>query len=396
MPFLDIAICNELRDTINSSPIFTEIEEYSKHFNQICAVMDRVQTSVNYLNNHNDYPKSEEELICFMVFSCMIVDASKYLFKDILNDIAPNKKRSKFFKEICKNKPFSLSDEECLTDDEFFEYIRSLIFAHPYETSRNKTLRQKFGKQVSPWVFLDCRLLKNNSDNCIGIRMYTSKKDEYDMDSHSIYIPFSLLKDYISSRYSDLKLVIEWLKQQIQLHEDKWKKHKIDRTKNKEEILNQIITVLQERFVETYEIEEIKSLLFCDISLDENKHYINQFRKNIESKLVSLYDSVDNMDYDSFFAIIREMLSYYPKNLHEGGHYQLEKIFSYLKAEYEDSIYEGSNAEWGLIQAEAFYKQFAYKWVKIDVRKMSFAGIRLLVSVACFMQIQEEKLIGSD
>ena len=58
-------------------------------------------------------------------------------------------------------------------------------------------------------------------------------------------------------------------------------------------------------------------------------------------------------------------------------HYQLEKIFSYLNEEYGD-------VEWGLIQAEAFSKEFAKKWVIIKPREMGFDEIKMLTNVACY------------
>ena len=77
--YLDDDLIGELREAIMSSPIFWRNENYLSFYNQVCAVMDRLSTAVNYVNKHRYYPKNEEKFICFMAFSCMIVDAHKML-----------------------------------------------------------------------------------------------------------------------------------------------------------------------------------------------------------------------------------------------------------------------------------------------------------------------------
>ena len=79
-----------------------------------------------------------------------------------------------------------------------------------------------------------------------------------------------------------------------------------------------------------------------------------------------------------------------PKNMHEYAHYQLEKIFSYLDKRSEHIELE-SNEAWGLIQAHEFSQEFAKKWVKIDVKTMSYDEIHLLVSTACYLESKEQE-----
>ena len=75
LAYLDVDLISELREAINSSPIFWKDDKYHSFYNQVCAVMDRLGTAVDYVNKHRYYPKSEEKLICFMTFACMIADA---------------------------------------------------------------------------------------------------------------------------------------------------------------------------------------------------------------------------------------------------------------------------------------------------------------------------------
>ena len=71
-------------------------------------------------------------------------------------------------------------------------------------------------------------------------------------------------------------------------------------------------------------------------------------------------------------------------------HYQLEKIFCYLT---EDGY---GDVDWGLIQADAFSKEFAKKWVLIKPYDMSFKEIKLLVYVACYLEYQEQLMEGKN
>lgn len=132
--FLNPQISKEFRETINDSPIFTEDDSYKEHFNLACAVMDRLDTCVRYLNENNEYPKSEKDFLTFLMFSCMLVDAVNNILKDI--GLYINNMGNQYFKETCMKYPLNLSEENCPNDDKFFEYFRALTFAHPFETSR--------------------------------------------------------------------------------------------------------------------------------------------------------------------------------------------------------------------------------------------------------------------
>ena len=70
--------------------------------------------------------------------------------------------------------------------------------------------------------------------------------------------------------------------------------------------------------------------------------------------------------------------------MHPHAHYQLEKIHCYLNE-------NGSDVDWGLIQAENFSREFATKWVKIEPRKMSFTEIKMLTCVACYLEFKEQE-----
>ena len=84
---------------------------------------------------------------------------------------------------------------------------------------------------------------------------------------------------------------------------------------------------------------------------------VEKFRKAIESKIPSLCDSVDELDYEKMEDAL-SIIYARPKNMHQMAHYQLEKIYSYLD-ERIDYIDPASNEYWGLQQAYEFSQEFA-------------------------------------
>ena len=94
---LNQQLCDELREVINETDIFAEDEEESKKFLLICALMDRFDTAVQYINDHQKRPNSEAELIIFIVYLCIIKDGIDYI-KNVLK-IEKSEDR-KIFKNI--------------------------------------------------------------------------------------------------------------------------------------------------------------------------------------------------------------------------------------------------------------------------------------------------------
>ena len=81
--FLDPELAKSFRKVINSSPIFLEADEQKHRYNLICTVMDRLDSAVLFLNAHEEPPKTEEDLVCFLVYSCIARDAVYKLYQSI-------------------------------------------------------------------------------------------------------------------------------------------------------------------------------------------------------------------------------------------------------------------------------------------------------------------------
>ncbi|MDL2220449.1 hypothetical protein LJC55_02150 [Eubacteriales bacterium OttesenSCG-928-N14] len=87
-----------------------------------------------------------------------------------------------------------------------------------------------------------------------------------------------------------------------------------------------------------------------------------------------------------FAQLLSAILHIRPDRMHQGGDYQLEKIYSYL-----NDMTNQSNVDFGIEMAEMFSKEFAKEWVTIIPGEMSFDEIKLLTTVACYFEREAQK-----
>lgn len=378
----DISIIKRLREVINSSPIFSAGEHKAK-YNLICAVMDRVETCIDYMSNHKQAPKTEEELIVYLVFGAMLRDAVFELYKAIF-DRKPQSKDDRYFKKTYIESPIYNPEKEAPSDDHFFEYIRSLVFAHPTETSRAHFLKNG-ETQYSPWVIASDAIANLfGKVDYVGVRIYSNLCEEI----ISLRFPFSILVDYITSRYEILDSVIEWAESEIQRKKEEWSLQTIDRRLPPIDMLNRMCSILKERYQSTSDIQEISDHLTCPLTSDDNFSAVDEYRNALISFLPDLCDRIERQEELSKAAIF-QVLNAQPQKIHEMASYQLEKIYTYLELHPEEEA--DTNYKWGRIQLKHFYDQFAKKWVYIDMNNMPAKEMLLLVHVSCYLEKTEQE-----
>ncbi len=83
---LNTEICNRFRNAINESPSISKEAKLSALYNLSCAVMDRLDSSVKYLNAHWDFPDSEEEFLCFVMFACILNDGIDMIYRRTIEE----------------------------------------------------------------------------------------------------------------------------------------------------------------------------------------------------------------------------------------------------------------------------------------------------------------------
>lgn len=177
------------------------------------AVMSRVSTCVSYLNMHSTCPYTEEDLLSFMMYSCMLIDSIKLVLREF--GIEGPEPTLYYFKDACLSNALFTDEKKYPTDDKFFEYFRSLTFAHPLDTNRAKFL-EKGERHYSPRVIVNY-IPDILDDDVVGARVYSNKHNRI----ITFEFQFDSLKTYIKAKYNDLNLATEWARSIVETKKKK-------------------------------------------------------------------------------------------------------------------------------------------------------------------------------
>lgn len=372
---LDSKLVYDLRDVINKTNIFVEDVNEKEKFNLICAVMDQFDNSVMYLNSHQTVPTAENDIIMLFHHFCIIRDGIKVV-SNILNI---ENKPTNIFQSYCEGEPFLIPASDYKGDDKFFDYLRSLFFAHPFITDRSIPNPIKGEVQYSPYILNNRGGIFSDLRDSVGVMVYSNKRDMF-----HICIRFDDLKEYIRLKFEKINDIINAFQDIINNKEKEWSNRKVNRNQDSDAILLDIIDILNERYLEDSEIKELYDYLTCNISDETNIEIVDKYRDLIINSIPTICDCIDNMDYDELYQITSPLLNPYIREVYPMMHYQLEKIYCYLNDDGYGDLY------WGLTQADLFSKEFAKDWVNINIVGMSFIEIKLLVTIACYYQAQKE------
>lgn len=381
---IDEKIYQEFRKALNASNVFGCEKEYVELYNLGYALLDRMEKCVGYINAHMMIPNSEEEFLLLMMYGSMIVDAVK-LVLHLLEVEHPYTRDSQttysYFADVCEEHNLILPDGKIPTDDKVWEYIRSLSFAHPFETSRAKFLK-KGETQYSPAIipYAESQLWQTNAEPTVDVMIYSTAFPEI----KHLNIPYDGVIGYIGSRYQLLSLGTEKIKQIIEEKKQEWAKQKVEIGANAIDTLKSAISIMENRHEET-ELGDLVLLLEVQSTFEENRLQIRAYQSKIESTIPQIVTFVESLDTDGLNNYLEQILQI-TKPKYGGADYQIQKIFSGLNQHADKR-----EQKWGLKQADAFYKSCGYKWVKIDVSQMGNEEIKLLVRIACEQEAQNKK-----
>ncbi len=374
--FFDCNLSHELRQIINSSPIFIYDENEKKNFTFICSIMDRLDDSILFLNTHNNLPQTLDDFLLFMVHACIVNDAVKEIMAKL--NIEDNTRKDKnFFKETCMAKPLSLSEDACPTDSKFFEYFRSLTFAHPFETSRASFLKENKEIHFSPFVMHAKNFIK---PGFVGAMVYSNKS----METLPIFVSFDALKNYINSRYMLISKVIEVLHNKIEQQNEIWKKHKVVDGKTPLNTLKDIASILKERYQETSDINELIYIFEYAPKTEKTQKSLDNLKKHIIDILPNLLRSINELDYNPFYNEVGRILHAVPEKSYKGADYEISKILGF-SPQFDNIVFFRSCVA-------SFSQKIATKWVDIDVLEMPVDEIKILVKIACYLEKESEKV----
>lgn len=369
--FLDESLTTKLGVLVmENANLFVGVPEYKRYYNLLCVIVDRLKSAVEYLNKNADALESETQLIVFMTYACMVYDAIGELKTQILYH-GTNKKyhdeEKSYFKSVCMGNPWNLSEEDCLTDEEFFEHFRSLTFAHPYKTDRRKVLEEKYGIQYSPWVFVD------SHSKQVGVTIYSEKEATTQM----LCFDFKILKDYLNYRYLKIIEITAWFTDLIEKKKEEFKAIKINRSDDCVETLMDASRVLNLRCQNFYGvIETLIVFLKYDNTIPENETIVNEYKKAIENIIPDLCNAIDNAEYENAFKIIDLVLNSITPDIPK---------LDYCRSKISDAYYDGktviSHAQMNFI-AEMM-KSVSFN-IKIDETLLGITGMFILINAICY------------
>ena len=211
--YLNDDVIRNFRNTINDYIDFSLAKKYKNNdnaWNSICALMDRIEDIVIYLNgkelNTGKWNRCAFDFFEFIEQAGVLIECIDELYK--IYDIKINKAKTIFkHKEINDKYLSKLKEENKIAkvgDLNYFEYIRSLSSVHPGKTDRHKEF-QFANFEVSPYVVWNGGIyaLDPRCNGEIILVTYNNETDHF-LINKSIYINevFNFIKNkYYSINY---------------------------------------------------------------------------------------------------------------------------------------------------------------------------------------------------
>lgn len=295
---LDTTILYRLRNKINEQNNISYNKIYGKFraWDKICAIMDRLDDTVDFLNelklNTGRYERSAFDFYEFMNNSSVIVDCIKELAKIFNVSDDKIKKSTNIFNRLGKDNKG--------TDEKYFEYLRSLCSVHPVETSRHKRYQDN-DFECSPFVLWNNTGICNDDYDIYAV-VYTSK-DECANKRVGIYM--NQIFKYIETRLNFVNDIIDEI--------DKYQKKVIEDFINtpikREEEFENYIEYLKNLDIEMklrfgsdtwYRFEYVIRLLELKVSNPYNEDKINLYINALKYAIKFEHNNIQNMSNIGF------------------------------------------------------------------------------------------------
>jgi hypothetical protein len=153
----------------------------------------RIVSSYEYLK-HKKFPNTEELVILYMNYCCIMIDAINICLSTCNIERIDT---HNYFKDISLNK-LKIPEEMYKNDEMFFEFFRSLVFAHPIDTDRSLPINKKNKiKYYAPYV------LFNDNKKSFGVMVFNQE-----MSLISLVIELESLKGFVNENFERLNEII--------------------------------------------------------------------------------------------------------------------------------------------------------------------------------------------
>lgn len=404
---INIEVLSSLRDAINREQNISYNKEFvmkSRNkkdeifcaWDKICAIMDRLDDTVEYLNklelDTDKYDRSAFDFYNFMNNGAVVVDCIKALANIFEVDTNEIKTSSNIFNQ--------LGSDEKGTDERYFEYLRSLCSVHPIETSRHKRYQENTF-ECSPYVVWNRGILSLSNEGDLYAKVYTSKEGEW---GKNIPIYISQVFEYVKTRVEFISKIINKIEDYHSKIIDEFRNKKIKKKDEFEDYIDYLKNLEKEsneRIGEGnwHSFEKIIQLLELDIVNLENKRKMNLYIEALKYAIEFQHNSLQNMSEKEFE---NNGLTYEEDNIETTLYYELyspnsrsdevrkygyniEKI-SYLSY---DSGY--SDRQWAYKQIEEA-KGFFEKYITFEGEQGDFEYY-VLCELALYLECLEKNCL---
>lgn len=207
---LDISLTVKLRNKINEYQHYSITKTHSlkkdkegKGWNKICAIMDRIDDTVAYLNSLDVKEKGNKfdvfEFYNFMNNSATLIDCVNYLAEIYEYNLDSCNFKNNIFNQ--------LGNTGKGTDKDYFEYLRALCSIHPIETSRHKEFQDsKTLVECSPFVsYNEFGFISKQDADLIAV-VYVDGEEH---SSKYVGIKIKTIFKYVKFRFSLLDILIK-------------------------------------------------------------------------------------------------------------------------------------------------------------------------------------------
>ena len=375
--WLDIGLNNHLRELVNHEWICHFDPTFKKAHNALCIMMDRVDDSVFWLNQHSDFPQDASVFLLFLVHGDIVVKTVEKVIGQ-LNINNPygrsgSSAATRYLSGCYKRSPFHIAPDNTPDDNLTWSYLRALAFAHTEETADKRYyssfLKEK-EKQYSPFPIVD------KQTNEVGVLVYSNCWDS----SKSFMLPYEALKKFVSSRFNLIRDVVNLAERRIKKRKAANKLELIDESGGPIGTLECMRQKYMERFgdIYAYDFDFALMCMTSKITKPENQKPVLKFRRALAKVVPNAANAFRQLDYNSCLKAIDKVCGHFLPNAPAGTNYYLEKVLTHLKKNDPERRFAKQCAR-GLAEG------FAAKYVKIDVTTMSDEEILLLITVACYL-----------
>jgi hypothetical protein len=295
---------NEIQENLLKQTHSIKLKQNKKatinSWNQICGIMDRIDETLIYINSIRLGEKINQrgcfDLYEYIIQTSVIIDSIEWMAEIFKVD----KKEVDKIKNSCscfhKN---GIKGEG--NDFKYFRYIRSLVVAHPVETSyASEYIPKKDIMHICPFV-IEC-------DKYFGLsKKYRDHGYDYDAwiytaDSSKtkhLYLKIDQFKKYTNKWLAFIKIINTYIDKFNKGLDNSFVQQKIKEEKefkNYKSYLKNLIKEENRRFGESYELEKFYNFFNTKSSHKSNNKFINKYLNSIKYSIKFYHNKLQNMN----------------------------------------------------------------------------------------------------